>query len=228
VIFFVFSDPGAISMNDPKTLLAYFKKNFKPHPWHGIPLRREDSPFVNVFIEIVPTDTVKYELDKDSGYLSIDRPQKFSNVIPSLYGFIPQTYCGDKVASYAGEKTSFKNLAGDGDPLDICVLTERPISHGDLLLQARPIGGLRMIDGGEVDDKIIAVLKDDSIYGHIQDIKECLPSIIRRLKHYFLTYKDLPDEGDERKILITDVYDRTEAEHVISLASQDYKIHWAE
>jgi inorganic pyrophosphatase len=209
-------------MNDPQSLLRYLKQHFKPHPWHGIPLRKDRSSFVNVFIEIVPTDTVKYELDKESGYLSIDRPQKFSNVVPSLYGFVPQTYCAEKVAAYAASKTGLKDLVGDGDPLDICVLTERPITHGDLLLQARPIGGFRMIDRGDVDDKILAVLKDDPIYGHIEDITDCPASILARVKHYFLTYKDIPGEGGERKIHITDVYGRTEAEHVIQLSAEDY------
>lgn len=215
-------------MNDLNQLLQSLQKHFKPHPWHGITLRKKpSSEFVNVFIEIVPTDTVKYELDKESGYLSIDRPQKFSNVVPSLYGFVPQTYCSDRVAAYAAEKTGWKDLVGDRDPLDICVLTERPITHGDLLLQARPIGGLRMIDRGEVDDKILAVLKDDPIYGAIEDIKACPPSILSRVKHYFLTYKNIPGEGGERKIHITDVYDRTEAEHVIALAAQDYQASFA-
>ena len=170
----------------------------------------------------MPTDTVKYELDKESGYLSIDRPQKFSNIVPSLYGFIPQTYCHDKVAAYAASRTNMGQLVGDCDPLDICVLTERPIAHGDLLLSARPIGGLRMIDQGEVDDKIIAVLKDDPIYGHIEDIGQCPASILARIKHYFLTYKDIPGEG-EKKIEITAVYGREEADHVIALAAADYE-----
>jgi inorganic pyrophosphatase len=210
-------------VNDLNALITYLKQNFKPHPWHGIPLQAETKPYFNVFIEIVPTDTVKYELDKLSGYLSIDRPQKFSNIVPSLYGFMPRTYCDKKVAAFASEKTGLKDLIGDGDPLDICVLTERPITHGDLLLQAKPIGGLRMIDQGEVDDKIIAVLKDDPIYGHLNDIEECPPKVLARIKHYFLTYKDIPDEG-ERLIKITGVYNHKEAQHVIDLASQDYQL----
>ncbi len=209
-------------MNDFTDLLSYLKQNFRPHPWHGISMQGKDASYLNVYIEIVQTDTVKYELDKDSGYLSIDRPQKFSNIIPSLYGFVPQTYCSQRVATLAAEKTGMKNLLGDMDPLDICVLTERPITHGDLLLQAKPIGGLLMIDRGEVDDKIIAVLKDDPIYGDLNDLDECPPKILARMKHYFLTYKDLPGDG-ERKTLIPAVYNRAEALKVIQLASQDYR-----
>lgn len=203
-------------------LLEQLKKYFKPHPWHGIPVQAESEAFVNVFIEIVPTDTVKYELDKASGYLCIDRPQKFSNYVPALYGFIPRTYCSERVAAFAGEKTGASNLIGDGDPLDICVLTEKTITHGDLLLQAKPIGGFRMIDNGEVDDKIIAVLKDDAVYGRFEDIEDCPPKILARLKHYFLTYKDIPGEG-ERKIKIEAMYNRKEAQHIIDLAAKDYE-----
>lgn len=207
-------------MNDE--LLAYLKQNFRPHPWHGISLEGKDQSYINVYIEIVPSDTVKYELDKSSGYLSIDRPQKFSNIIPFLYGFIPRTYCDAHVAQLASTKTNLKNLVGDHDPLDICVLTERPITHGDLLLQAKPIGGLLMIDGGEADDKIIAVLKDDPIYGDLNDISECPPKILARMRHYFLTYKDFPGEG-EKKITIPSIYNREEALKVIKLASRDYQ-----
>ncbi len=209
-------------MNSPHELFELLKKYFKPHPWHGIPLEADVEGYLNVFIEIVPTDTVKYELDKASGYLSIDRPQKFSNIIPALYGFIPRTYCHDRVAAYAAQHTDLGALVGDGDPLDICVLTERPIAHGDLLLKARPIGGLRMIDGGEVDDKIIAVLKDDPIYGDLKDIKDCPVRILDRVQHYFLTYKDIPGAG-ERKIKITHVYGADEAKKVIDLSDADYK-----
>ncbi|MCX6127533.1 MAG: inorganic pyrophosphatase [Proteobacteria bacterium] len=207
---------------DIPAMLEYLKKHFKPHPWHGISLKGKSAPYLNVFIEIVPTDTVKYELDKESGYLSIDRPQKFSNFIPALYGFLPRTYCDKKLAAFACEKTGRDHLIGDGDPLDICVLSERPISHGDLLLQAKPIGGFRMIDNGEVDDKIIAVLKDDPIYGDFEDIEDCPSKILARLKHYFLTYKDIPGEGGTKKIEIHSLYNRKEAQHVIDLAAADY------
>jgi inorganic pyrophosphatase len=206
-------------MNDE--LLAYLKQNFRPHPWHGIPVWSEEKPYINVYIEIVPSDTVKYELDKSSGYLSIDRPQKFSNIIPFLYGFVPRTYCDTLIAQGAARKTKMETVIGDRDPLDICVLTERPITHGDLLLKAKPIGGLLMIDKGEADDKIIAVLKDDPIYGDLEDIEDCPPKILARMKHYFLTYKDFPDDG-ERKIKIPAMYGRNEALQVIDLATQDY------
>ena len=77
----------------------------KAHPWHGIKPGDNAPTIVTAFIEIVPSDTVKYEIDKESGYLKIDRPQKFSNMIPTLYGFIPQTYCAEKIAEYASLKS---------------------------------------------------------------------------------------------------------------------------
>ena len=100
---------------------------YKSHPWHGIDLGDDAPNLVTAFIEMVPTDTVKYEVDKVSGYLRIDRPQKYSNVVPALYGFLPQTYCGDEVGKYCSEKTGRDNIKGDGDPIDICVLTEKEI-----------------------------------------------------------------------------------------------------
>ena len=209
---------------DAQKLLKYISKVFKPHPWHGIQSRpKGEESLVDAYIEIVPTDRVKYEIDKDTGYLMVDRPQKFSNIIPSLYGFIPQTYSGEKLAEYTRKKIGRPELVGDGDPLDLCVLTEKPITHGDMILKAVPIGGFRMIDGGEVDDKIIAVLKDDPIYSNWADVSSCPESIIDSLRHYFLTYKEIPGAtGKKAKIEITDVYDAKEALEIISLSEQDY------
>ena len=82
---------------------------------------------------------------------------------PTLYGFIPQTYCGKEVAARCAEKTGATGIQGDGDPMDICVLTEKAFAHGSLFVRAKPIGGLRMIDGEQADDKIIAVLEKDAL-----------------------------------------------------------------
>jgi len=193
---------------------------YKSHPWHGVEIGPNSPDIVTSYIEVVPSDTVKYEVDKVTGYLKIDRPQKFSNVVPALYGFVPQTYCGDRIANYSMEKSGMKGVKGDSDPLDICVLTEKEITHGDLLVQAIPIGGLRMIDGNEADDKIIAVLKDDAIYGEFKNITDLPDRIINRLRHYFLTYKNIP--GEERECEITHVYGKEEAHKVIQLSIEDY------
>lgn len=196
----------------------------RAHPWHGIHPGDQAPNIVTAFIEIVPSDTVKYEIDKVSGFLKIDRPQKFSNMIPTLYGFIPQTFCAEKVAEFAEQKSGREVIGGDGDPLDICVLSERNVSHGDILLQAIPIGGFRMLDGGEADDKIIAVMKGDTFYRQWNDVSDCPVSYIDRLKHYFLTYKHLPSEASICEI--TQVYGREEAHEVIRRSLADYQSHF--
>ncbi len=206
-------------MNAPSSL-------YKAHPWHGVRTGSKAPNIVHAFIEIVPSDTVKYEIDKVSGYLKIDRPQKFSNTVPTLYGFIPQTYCAERIADFAALKSGREVTHGDGDPLDICVLSERTISHGDIILPAVPIGGFRLLDKGEADDKIIAVMKGDEFYRQWNDISDCPVSYINRLKHYFLTYKSLP--GEQNSCEITDVYGRDEAHEVITRAMQDYLHHYGD
>lgn len=193
---------------------------YKSHPWHGVDIGKNAPNDVTAFIEVVPTDTVKYEVDKESGYLRIDRPQKYSNVVPALYGFIPQTYCGKLIGEFCCVKTGRVDIQGDGDPIDICVLTEKTIAHGDILVNARPIGGFRMIDGNQADDKIIAVLNNDVVYGHFNDISDCPELVIQRLKHYFLTYKDMP--GLDKNTEITHIYGREEALEVIKSSMLDY------
>jgi inorganic pyrophosphatase len=193
---------------------------FTAHPWHGIPARPSEEPdTVNAYIEIVPSDAVKYELDKATGHLHIDRPQRFSSQCPTMYGFIPQTYCGDSVAARAQEE-----VQGDGDPLDICVITEKSIAHG-VILKAKPIGGLRMIDGNQADDKIIAVLEKDVTFGHLRELSECPPGVLTRLEHYFLSYKQMPD-GTARKVHIAERYGRSEALAVVQASLRDYRERW--
>ena len=198
-------------------------REFKAHPWHGIEVGEDAPQIVTAYIEIVPTDSIKYEIDKDSGFLKVDRPQKFSNVVPALYGFIPKTYCGDTVAEYSAEKADRKGLKGDLDPLDICVLTSRAVTHSDIILQAKVVGGFRMIDDGEADDKIIAVLKGDEVYEHGRwdDIGDCTEAVINRLKHYFVTYKGIPGE-DKHVCEITHTYGKDEAYEVINRSMADY------
>lgn len=198
---------------------------FQAHPWHGVAPGDESPGIVNAYIEIVPTDVVKYELDKPSGHLRIDRPQRFSSLCPMPYGFIPQTFCGDAVAELCATRTGLSGIKGDGDPMDICVLTEKVIGHSNLFVRARPIGGLRMIDGQEADDKIIAVLADDIAFGHIEDIQDCPRGLVDRLKHYFLSYKQLPQEAP-RRVEIADVYNRAEALEAITRSLQDYRYRY--
>jgi inorganic pyrophosphatase len=195
---------------------------FQAHPWHGVPTGPEAPGVVTAYIEIVPTDTVKYEIDKASGHLKVDRPQQFSNVCPTLYGFIPRTFCGERVAAFSHARTDLPTVEGDGDPMDICVLSEKAFSHGDFLLQAVPVGGLRLIDRGQADDKIVAVLKGDAAYGHCREIGDVPSALVERLEHYFLTYKR-PPGSDQEAVQIAAVYGRAEACEVIERSREDYR-----
>ena len=195
---------------------------YQSHPWHGVPLGDEVPDQVAAYIEVVPSDTIKYEVDKITGRFKVDRPQKYSNVCPTPYGFLPQTYCADHVAALCAEKTGRTGIVGDEDPLDICVLSERVITRGDVTLQSIPVGGMRMIDDGEADDKIIAVLVGDAVYGEITDIEDVPAALIDRLRHYFLTYKQAPDET-QSACEITHVYGREEAHDVIRRSQADYE-----
>lgn len=198
-------------------------KHFRSHPWHGVSVGEDAPRKVNCYIEMVPTDTVKYELDKVTGLLKVDRPQKYSSLCPSLYGFVPQTYCGNQVGEFCASKTNMHDVVGDHDPMDICVLTEKVIVRGDIIVRALPIGGFRIIDRGEADDKIVAVMLDDFIFGKFADIADCPKSLIERLRHYFLTYKDVPGHVGPSNIQITHIYGRDEAFEVIEKSMQDYR-----
>ena len=170
---------------------------------------------VTAYIEITPFDVVKYEVDKRTGYLEVDRPQLTSSSPPTLYGFIPRTWCGDRVRDLSPNATT-----GDGDPLDICVLSERPIDRADLLITARVVGGLQMVDDGEADDKIIAVLANDAIWAEVTDLVELPNALIQRLVHYFDTYKMYP--GSDAKTSIDRWYGREHAWRVIEASMEDY------
>lgn len=188
---------------------------WRPHPWHGLEIGPDAPRIVTAYIEITPFDVVKYEVDKATGYLRVDRPQRTSSVPPALYGFIPRTYCGERVRALAPGADR-----GDGDPLDICVISERPINHSEILLRARVVGGLQMIDHGEADDKIVAVLVGDYVWGKAENLHDLPPVLIERLEHYFATYKLIP--GEESQTRITEVYDAGRAYSVINAAAADY------
>jgi inorganic pyrophosphatase len=194
---------------------------FASHPWHGVAIGPDSPRQVTMYVEIVPTDTVKYELDKDSGLLKVDRPQLYSNVCPSPYGLVPRTLCATQVAALAEERSGRRGLVGDDDPLDILLLTEKDFTHGNILVQANPIGGLGMLDGNEVDDKIVAVMVKDAVHGGVSDIGQLPSLLVDRLKHYFLTYKQAPNATDPACELLR-VYGRDEAHEVIRRSQRDY------
>ena len=188
---------------------------WRPHPWHGLEVGPNPPQVVNAYIEITPFDLVKYEIDKATGYLRVDRLQRTSSQPPTLYGFIPRTYCGYRIHAL-----SPRSDRGDLDPLDICVITERPISRGEVILQARIVGGLQAIDGGEADDKIIAVLENDRFWQSAADISDLPDVLVDRLRHYFCTYKMEP--GGESQMWIASVYGRDQALQVVRAAMEDY------
>lgn len=187
----------------------------RPHPWHGLDIGPDAPKTVRAYIEMTPFDLVKYEIDKETGYLSLDRPLRASSQLPALYGFIPRTYCGDRVGGLMEGSTE-----GDGDPLDICVFSERAVTRAEIILNARVIGGVPMLDDGEADDKIIAVLEKDGAWGDITDISEFPKILVERVQHYFLTYKQIP--GKANTVHIGEAYGRTHAETVIKASMADY------
>jgi inorganic pyrophosphatase len=193
---------------------------YRPHPWHGLESGPEPPGLLWAFIEITPFDLIKYEVDKHSGYLRIDRPQRGSSQPPALYGFVPRTYCAEKV-----HQLSPKSSKGDGDPLDICVFSERPIARSEILVRARVVGGLQMVDQDEADDKIVAVLDNDYVYGGAREIQDLPPVLVERLRHYFETYKLVPDRP--ASLTIERVYGRAHALKVVEAAIADYASHFA-
>jgi inorganic pyrophosphatase len=194
--------------------------HFRPHPWHGLDVGPDPPEVLNAYIEITPFDFMKYEVDKVSGYLRVDRPQRSSAQHPTLYGFVPRTYCDERVRSLA--PTSRR---GDGDPLDICVLSERAITRNEIIVRGRVIGGLQMIDGGEADDKIISVLENDYVWGGARNIGDVPSVLVERLQHYFLTYKLVP--GRPAQARIAKVYGRLHALKVVRAAIADYEDNFA-
>ncbi|MFT5683792.1 MAG: inorganic pyrophosphatase [Myxococcota bacterium] len=188
---------------------------WRPHPWHGLSVGPDAPNVVHAYIEVTPFDAVKYEVDKETGYLRVDRPQRTNSLPPTLYGFIPRTYCGTRVGALA------ETGMGDKDPLDICVLSERPINRAEVLLNARPVGVMRMLDDGEADDKIVAVLSNDPLWATTHDISDVPPVLVERLRHYFMTYKLIP--GKENAVSIDLVEGAEQARNIIAAAMADYE-----
>lgn len=145
------------------------------HPWHETPVGRQPPEFVNGIIEIATGMRAKYEVDKDTGLLKLDRVLYSSVYYPANYGFIPQT------------------LGEDMDPLDIMILSLVPIQPLTLV-PARVIGVMRMIDQGLADEKILAVAEKDASVGHLNDVKELAPHFTLELKEFFETYKKLENK----------------------------------
>lgn len=170
------------------------------NPWHNVAVGKDAPQIVTAMIEIPKGSKTKYELDKETGYLKLDRVLYSSLSYPYNYGFIPQTYCDDH------------------DPLDILVLTQVKVLPM-CMMRAKVIGVMRMIDGGEADDKIIAVSPDDMSVSHIEDIEELPPHALRELRAFFEDYKKL----ENKEVLVEKFQNKEKAWDIINQSISDYK-----
>ena len=175
--------------------------NLNPNnPWHSVSPGDNVPEVVNGIIEIPKNTRAKYELDKESGLLKMDRVLYSSMYYPANYGFIPQTYCDDK------------------DPLDILVLSQITIVPM-CIVSARVIGVMRMLDGGELDDKIIAVAEEDMSVNHITDVSELPAHFFKELKNFFEDYKKL----ENKSVQVEDFQDVKVARDIVSQSIRDYQ-----
>lgn len=172
------------------------------NPWHHVSPGRHTPEYVTGIIEIPKGSRAKYELDKDSGMLRLDRVLYSSVYYPANYGFIPQSYCDDN------------------DPLDILVLSQ--IEFAPLcLVNAKVVGVMQMIDQGEADDKIIAVAADDVSVNHLNDISEFPPHFVKELRHFFEEYKTL----ENKKVSVEEFQNKAVAEKIVLQSFEDYKTY---
>ncbi len=170
------------------------------HPWHGVHFGDNAPSKVNAIIEIPQGSRAKYEVDKKTGLLKLDRVVYSSFHYPVNYGFIPQT------------------LGQDNDPLDILVLCSQPI-QSLCLVEANIIGNMQMIDQGQVDDKIIAVASKDPSVNHIKRMEEMPQHFLLELKNFFEQYKVL----ENKKVEIDNFQDQLIAYRIINEAIEFYK-----
>lgn len=170
------------------------------HPWHDISIGPDAPEIIEVIIEIPQGGKVKYELDKDSGMLRVDRMLYSSVVYPANYGFIPQSY------------------ADDEDPLDVLVLAQEPVEPL-CLLRARPIGLMSMVDEGQEDAKVICIHVDDPAFNDYHDICELPDHRLRELHQFFQDYKKLED----KEVLVKDFSDAEVARVTVMRSLTKYK-----
>ena len=170
------------------------------HPWHGVSIGEHAPRVVNAIIEIPQGSRCKYEIDKPSGLLKLDRVIFSSFYYPINYGFIPRTYGGDK------------------DPLDILVITSLPVQPLTIM-DAKVIGVMQMIDQGDPDDKIIAVAANDPGVNHYNNIEELPKHFFDELRHFFEEYKKL----ENKSVIVEDFGDKAKALHIIEEAVEFYR-----
>ena len=169
------------------------------NPWHDVSFGEESPAIVQCIIEIPSGSKAKYELDKESGLLRLDRVLFSSVHYPANYGFIPRTYCGDK------------------DPLDVLVISQVEVVPF-CIVNAKVIGVMRMLDGGESDDKIIAVAADDISVNHYNDISDLPPHTILEVQRFFEDYKKL----ENKKVVVEDFLGREEAFRIVNESIELY------
>ncbi len=169
------------------------------NPWHDISYGSDAPEVVRTFIEVSNKSNIKYELDKESGLIALDRVLYGANFYPANYGFIPKTYCDDK------------------DPLDILVLSSVDFLPG-CLVNAKVIGVMQMVDGGEQDDKIIAVCADDKEVSHINDISQLPEHKLAQIKNFFEEYKKL----QKKSVEVKEFYGREKALEIVNEAIELY------
>ncbi len=169
------------------------------NPWHSVSYGERAPEYVNAVIEIPKGSRAKYELDKASGMLKLDRVLYSSVYYPANYGFIPRSYCDDH------------------DPLDILVLSQIDIQPL-CLVEAKVIGVMQMIDGGEADDKIIAVAANDMSVNYMNDIDDLPPHFVRELKAFFEDYKRL----ENKTVKIENFQNKAKALDIVSTSFADY------
>lgn len=169
------------------------------HPWHDIPARADDSDAMNVVVEVPKLGRVKYELDKASGLLRVDRILYSAVHYPANYGFVPRTYCDD------------------GDPLDALVLSSEPVVPM-AIVRARPIGLMRMADEGAQDDKLIAVHVDDPAFKGYTDLSQLPAHVGREIRRFFLDYKVL----EKKNVVVDDLMGPDAAKVVLEDAIRFY------
>lgn len=174
------------------------------NPWHNVSAGENLPNIVNGIIEIPKGTRAKYELDKESGLLRLDRVLYSSVYYPANYGFIPQTYCDDK------------------DPLDILILTQIDVVPL-CIVPAKIIGVMRMLDNGEADDKIIAVGAGDPSINHINDIAELPQHFISELRNFFEDYKKL----ENKTVVVEEFLNRNTAIEILQDSFKMYKEHFA-
>ncbi len=172
--------------------------------WHNISPERITSKRFEAFIEIPKGCKAKYELDKETGLLRLDRVLYTSTVYPANYGFIPRTY------------------ADDGDPLDVLVLCGESI-YPSTLVTCEPIGVIKMIDGGSLDEKIIAVPINDPTYKEYYDIKELPTHVFDEMMHFFEVYKSL----EHKQTTVKEICHRVEAMEIIDKCIKAYNVAFA-